>query len=88
MKIKVGIPRALAYYQFFPMWRTFFEELGAEVVTTSKTTHKMLADGSKRVVADTCLPVKVYMGHVLELADKCDYIFIPVIRSLGVKEYN
>ena len=86
--VRVGIPRALAYYQFFPMWRTFFEKLGAEVVTTPTTTQKMLADGSKRVVADTCLSVKVYLGHVLALAGKCDFIFIPVIRSVKAKEYN
>ncbi len=28
--IKVGIPRALLYYQYYPMWKTFFEELGAK----------------------------------------------------------
>ncbi len=26
--IKVGIPRALLFYQYYPMWKTFFDELG------------------------------------------------------------
>lgn len=34
--IRIGIPRALLYYQYYPMWQTFFEELGAEVVSGYK----------------------------------------------------
>jgi predicted nucleotide-binding protein (sugar kinase/HSP70/actin superfamily) len=86
--INIGIPRALLYYQYFPMWKTFFEELGGEVVVSPPTTQAMIASGASRVVADTCLPVKVFLGHVLSLVGKCDYIFIPAIRSLKSKIYN
>jgi len=86
--IRIGIPRALLYYQYYPMWKTFFEELGAEVVVSPPTTHAMLAEGSARVVADTCLPVKVFLGHVLSLVEKCDCIFIPAVRSVESKIYN
>lgn len=84
----VGIPRALLYYQYYPMWKTFFEHLGAEVVVSQPTTRATLAEGAARLVADTCLPAKVFVGHVLSLADKCDCIFIPVVRSLKKKTYN
>jgi len=70
------------------MWKTFFEELGAEVIISPPTTQATLAAGSSRVVADTCLPVKIFVGHVLSLAERCDYIFIPAIRSLKSKTYN
>ena len=86
--IKVGIPRALLYYQYYPMWQTFFEELGAEVVVSPPTTQAILSSGSSRVVADTCLPVKAFCGHVLALVAECDYIFIPAIRSVKRKIYN
>jgi predicted nucleotide-binding protein (sugar kinase/HSP70/actin superfamily) len=86
--IRIGIPRALLYYQYYPVWKTFFEELGAEVVVSPPTTQIMLAEGSARVVADTCLPVKVFLGHVLSLVEKCDWIFIPAIRSVQNKVYN
>ena len=86
--IRIGIPRALLYYQYYPMWKTFFEQLGAEVVVSSPTTQVMLLEGSSRVVADTCLPVKVFVGHVLSLVEKCDYIFIPAVRSVKSKVYN
>jgi predicted nucleotide-binding protein (sugar kinase/HSP70/actin superfamily) len=85
---KVGIPRALLYYQYYPMWKTFFEELGAEVMVSPPTTQAILSSGSSRVVADTCLPVKVFCGHVLALAEECDYLFIPAIRSVKSNIYN
>jgi predicted nucleotide-binding protein (sugar kinase/HSP70/actin superfamily) len=86
--MNIGIPRALLYYQYFPMWKTFFKELGGEVVVSPPTTKAMIASGASRVVADTCLPVKVFLGHVLSLIGKCDYIFIPTIRSLKSNIYN
>lgn len=86
--VTVGIPRALLHYQYFPMWQVFFEELGADVVISSPTSPHMLTAGSSRVVADTCLPAKVFIGHVTSLADKCDYIFIPAIRSVRKDVYN
>jgi predicted nucleotide-binding protein (sugar kinase/HSP70/actin superfamily) len=86
--IKIGIPRALLYYQYYPMWQTFFHELGAEVVVSPPTTETVLSSGSSRVVAETCLPVKLFLGHVLSLIEKCDYIFIPAIRSVQSKVYN
>jgi predicted nucleotide-binding protein (sugar kinase/HSP70/actin superfamily) len=88
MTKKVGIPRALLFYQDFPLWKTFFEELGAEVVVSPPTNKAMLANGSSRVVAETCLPTKVFCGHVAELADKVDYIFVPSVRSIEPNVYN
>lgn len=85
---KIGIPRALLYYQYYPMWKAFFEELGTEVVVSPPTTQAMVTQGLSRVVADTCLPVKIFVGHVLYLAKKCDYLFIPAIRSVKRKVYN
>ncbi len=86
--VRAGIPRALLYYEYYPAWQTFFEELGAEVVVSPPTTQVILVEGSSRVVTDTCLPVKVFCGHVLTLVNKCDYIFIPAIRSVKSKIYN
>jgi len=86
--IRIGIPRALLYYQYHPAWQAFFAELGAEVVVSPPTTQAMLAAGSSRVVADTCLPVKVFLGHLLSLVKECDYIFIPAVRSVKKHVYN
>ena len=86
--IKVGIPRALLYYQYYPMWKTFFEALGAEVEVSLPTNKTALNLGVSRAVADTCLPVKILLGHAISLIDKCDCLFIPAVTSLGRKTYN
>lgn len=86
--IKVGIPRALYYYQYYPACKAFFEELGAETVLSPPTNKAILSSGSARAVGETCLPVKVFFGHVRFLVDKCDCVFIPAIRSLGRKAYH
>jgi predicted nucleotide-binding protein (sugar kinase/HSP70/actin superfamily) len=88
MTCKVGIPRALLYYKYFPMWRAFLEKLGAEIVVSENTNQKLISQGASLVVSDTCLPVKVFIGHVLSLNDKCDKILIPVVRSTAKKVYN
>lgn len=87
MRAKVGIPRALLYYYYYPMWKGFFEALGQEVVVSSKTTKAIMDKGVKLSVDDACLPVKLFFGHVLDLRDKADYIFIPRMVSVEKKAY-
>ncbi|SFG47032.1 Predicted nucleotide-binding protein, sugar kinase/HSP70/actin superfamily [Desulfotomaculum arcticum] len=83
--IRVGIPNALFYYVYFPMWKVFFEELGLQVVTSGKTTKKLLDGGVREALADACVPVKVFFGHALSLKDKVDFLFIPRIVCLNKK---
>jgi len=87
MAIKVGIPRSLFYYRYFPLWKTFFEELGAEVIVSDRTSKKILDDGVKSCVDEACLPIKLFHGHVLNLKDKVDYVFIPRYTSVSRHEY-
>lgn len=87
MQQTVGIPRALLYYDFFPMWNTFFNYLGVKTVVSPKTNKKILEAGLKNTVDEACLPIKLAMGHVIELAGKVDYIFLPRLVSLIPREY-
>ncbi len=87
MPLKVGIPRALLYYYYYPMWRVFFQELGAEVVLSQPSNKGLLANGLKNAVDEVCLPVKLAYGHVLDLAGKSDLIFLPRMVSIGRREY-
>jgi len=87
--MKIGIPRALGYYLYYPFWHGFFNELGIEIVLSGKTNKKIVSDGSALVVSETCLPVKVYVGHVLELLNNgVDVIYSPSIQSIAPKVYN
>lgn len=83
MRTKIGIPRALFSYLYFPFWYTFFSELGLEVIVSSSTSKQSLDFGVKEAVNDACLPIKLYHGHVVELKDKVDVLFLP--RLVNVK---
>ncbi|NPV52305.1 MAG: hypothetical protein HPY71_02135 [Firmicutes bacterium] len=89
MGVTVGIPRALLYYLYYPMWNTFFEELGANVVISKATNKRIMDLGVKATVDEACLPVKVFHGHVLDLAEpgNVDFIFIPRIVSVERRAY-
>jgi len=90
LKEKVlGMPRALTYYNYFPFLYGFFTKLGFEIILSSPTTKKTLVEGASLVVTETCLPIKVYVGHVLNLIEKgVKNIFTPSIQSVAPKIYN
>ncbi|NPV89554.1 MAG: 2-hydroxyglutaryl-CoA dehydratase [Firmicutes bacterium] len=82
MPVSIGIPRTLAYYAFYPWWKTFFQEIGLEVVTSAQTSKATLDDGVEQAVNDACIPIKIFHGHVVDLKDRVDYIFIPRLVSV------
>ncbi|MFC1947881.1 acyl-CoA dehydratase activase-related protein [Chloroflexota bacterium] len=86
--IRIGIPRGLFFYQYFPMLKSFFEELGAEVVISPPTNRDIIQSGCARMFVDICLPVKIFSGHVLFLSEKCDLMLIPSISSLELGTHN
>lgn len=86
MTVKIGIPRALAYYAYYPFWKEFFEKLGLETVTSQLTSKQILDNGVKEAVTDACVPIKLFHGHVLDLKHKADYIFIPRLVSVNKED--
>lgn len=83
MPLKVGIPRALYFYRYFPFWKVFFQQLGTEVVISQSTSKEVLDAGVREAVTDACVPVKLYFGHVLDLKRQVDFLFIPRIVNLN-----
>lgn len=86
-KIRVGIPRAMTYYEYGRLWEEFFTLLGCQVVLSDKTNKTILESGVKSCSNETCLPVKVLHGHILDLMDKTDCIFIPRYVSSSKIDY-
>jgi predicted nucleotide-binding protein (sugar kinase/HSP70/actin superfamily) len=85
----IGIPRAMSFYNNYPFYYGFFTALGIKVVLSDMTTKQTMSDGSALVVTETCLPIKIYVGHVLNLINKgIDKIFVPSIQSIAPKIYN
>lgn len=87
MTLKIGIPRALYYHRFYPTWRTFFTELGADIVLSQSSDKNILKQGSDATLDEFCLPVKIFFGHVNSLLKNCDLLFIPRLVSIEKETY-
>ena len=85
-KLKIGIPKALLFYKYGDLWTTFFEELDCDIVISPNTNREILDFGNKFSVDEACLSMKIYMGHIYYLLDKCDYILVPRIICLKKNE--
>jgi len=85
--LKIGIPQALLYYEFFPLWENFFANLDVEVINSGTTTKEIIDLGVKSAISEICFPVKVFYGHVMSLKDRVDYLFIPRMVCVEKKAY-
>lgn len=79
----IGIPRLLNFHDLLPFWRAFFTDLGYRVVLSKPSNKELIRKGVETVVAETCFPIKVSHGHVLDLLEEgVKRIFLPSIVSL------
>ena len=79
----IGLPRILYLHEMFPFWKAFFTELGYRVILSEATNKELIRKGVENVVAETCFPIKVSHGHVLNLIEKgVKRIFLPSIINL------
>ncbi len=85
-KVKIGIPKALLFYKYGELWIHFFENLGFELIISPNTNLEILENGKKLTDDEACLSLKIYMGHVYYLIDKCDYLLVPRIACLKPHE--
>ncbi len=85
--MKVGIPRTLFFYKFYPFWKKFFEELGFDVIISEPTNKEILDLSVRYAPSEACLPVKLAYGHSWSLKNKVDMLFIPRIVSIEQKAY-
>ena len=79
--MKIGIPRALIYWKRPYFWEIFFENLGFEVLLSPPTNKEIVEKGVKFSDPETCFSNKVYWGHLLYLDQKCDLIFVPMLKT-------
>lgn len=81
--VTIGIPRAGYGQSYSALWKTFFEELGFNVVFSPETTKEIVDNGVKNCDTDICFAIKIYVGHVLELKNKVDLVFVPSISDIS-----
>jgi len=71
-------------YDLYPFWANFFTSLGFRVVLSSPSNGTIVEDGVESCGAESCFPIKLAYGHVLNLLKqkKVDYIFVPSIITI------
>ncbi|MFN8135429.1 MAG: acyl-CoA dehydratase activase [Bacteroidales bacterium] len=87
-RITIGIPHALmVFWQQFPFWRTFFNELDFRIVLSDPTDYQLTKKSLEIMVAETCFPVEIIHGHVENLLQKnVDFVFLPfIVNAKGAK---
>lgn len=84
MKKKIGLARSLLYYYYKDLWIYFFKYLDFDIVTSTTTNKEILSNGEKLAVDESCLALKLFLGHLENLKNKCDYILVP--RLFSIKE--
>lgn len=81
--IDIGVPRSLIVYELFPFIYKFLQECGLKPVLSEPTNRKTIEFGAEVSVADTCLPVKVALGHIRSLLSRgINTFFIPSVISM------
>jgi predicted nucleotide-binding protein (sugar kinase/HSP70/actin superfamily) len=79
-RVRVGLPRVLAFHDLFPFWRAFFSSLDMDVVLSDPTHPALVRRTAQHAAAETCFPVKLVFGHVLDLLDRdVDLVFLPSV---------
>lgn len=76
---RIGIPRVLNIYENYPLWHTFFTELGFRVELSPRSNKELYEKGIETIPSDTaCYPAKITHGHIQALIDsKVPLIFYP-----------
>ena len=81
--VTIGFPRALLMYELYPLWSGFFRSLGFRTVLSPPTNQSILEDSLEHFSAESCFPIKVVFGHVMDLIKKqVDYVFLPSVINV------
>jgi len=77
----VGIPRVLNMYENYPLWFTFFTELGYAVKLSPRSSRAVYEKGMDSIPSESqCYPAKLVHGHIEMLIKQgVPYIFYPGI---------
>lgn len=81
--IRIGLPRMTLMYELLPFWGNLFRALGFKTVLSNASNAEIAADGVELSGAESCFPVKIAYGHVMNLVKKkVDYIFVPSVIKI------
>lgn len=87
-RITIGIPATLHLFEEMVLWKRFFENLSVHVITSEQYLDSVKT-GKRIAGAEFCAPIDSMYGHVAYLADKTDWIFLPIsFETRNKKEHS
>ncbi len=70
------------FYEWFPFWKAFCEDLGISLLVSSSLSRKQFESGSRFLRVETCLPMKAMAGQIEDLVNRgAKMLFHPAILS-------
>ncbi|KPK86895.1 MAG: hypothetical protein AMS27_04080 [Bacteroides sp. SM23_62_1] len=85
--LKIGLPASLHMFEEISLWKRFFDNLSIQTFS-SETFEDPVKTGKRLAGAEFCAPMEAMYGHVSWLADRADYIFLPIYLETRDKEYK
>ncbi|MDR2903979.1 MAG: acyl-CoA dehydratase activase-related protein, partial [Clostridiales bacterium] len=78
---RIGLPRVLNLYENYPLWFTFFTELGFRVELSPPSSRSLYEKGIESMPSESvCYPAKLAHGHIMALInDGVKRIFYPSV---------
>jgi predicted CoA-substrate-specific enzyme activase len=77
-----GMVRSPQFYEWFPFWKGFCEDLGISLVVAPPTHREQFERGLRFLRVETCLPMKVMAGQIEDLSKSgVNVLFHPSILS-------
>lgn len=85
----IGVPKILNMWEFQPFWKAFLTEIGFSPVFSDPTNKKTIREGVENIIVETCFPIKLTHGHILNILKKgFKKVFIPSIINLRKPSTN
>ncbi|MBP1734085.1 MAG: CoA-substrate-specific enzyme activase, partial [Deltaproteobacteria bacterium] len=79
----IGVPKILNMWEFMPFWKAFLTELGFSPAFSDPTNKKTIREGVESIIVETCFPIKLTHGHVLNVINKgIKRIFLPSVINM------
>ncbi len=81
---RIGLPRILHFFDFYPFWRALFESTGFQVINSDLSGQRIVEQSLELFSAETCYPIKMVYGHIANLIEKkVDAIFLPSLIKVA-----
>lgn len=87
--MRVGVPRVLSFFYYFPFYKVFIEKLGCCSIELSSPTNAGTLDKLSFCPTDEpCISIKLAFPHAVELFERgVDAVFLPSLISADRHSY-